>query len=226
MINTIALRADYVMHAYRFVSTDKYRTDITGLYLRSIGDGLLIVATDGHRLGAFLQTNEHITQPVPNRDLIISVEPSVLKACKAGKRDYNQRWLVFDYESLAPGIANSRVVMAADAVEACSVSQQSWLCLNGCVEIDSTFPDIVRFIGSVEIDAFEDKKLDYAYNPAYLESFGFTNHNGPVAIRMIKGRAERQATIILNNQYPEFFGMLMPFGFNGEIPEWVKHIKA
>lgn len=228
--NTFAIRADYMLNAARFVSSEQSRYYLRGIYLHAAGDGTRVVSTDGHRLGMFFQADTFTPRPS-----IIRLSKDGLAACKAKRTDGDfTRYVAVSFGSgdLKRPAAHTTVavILASSAEEATSIHDAmaptaQILAIDAGEEIDGTFPDYERVIPPLKNDGQQAKTCP-AFNPKYLADFALQHPDskGSGCISVM-GAGPGAPHIVRHADYPEFLGVLMPMRGPGHLierrPRWL-----
>lgn len=129
----ISVRPDLVACAAKFVSNEKSRVHLNGVYFEPAEDGgVIIVATDGHTMTVLHDPDGECSRPA-----IVKFQPTFLHSLKR--------------QTKARRKANEPIALVVEAVEDMEWLNQVFLCprpddpvdaeIFYCAEIDETFPD-------------------------------------------------------------------------------------
>lgn len=204
-----------------FQSTEETRYYLNGFHVEPHCEkGAMIVATDGHILGACHDENAILD---PKQERLWNLPKDILKACKPGGRDAWARWLILDgkgFENYKVGVA-----LAPDTPEALSAwdNQDPELVLaTGLVRpIDGTFPDWRRVVPQVEGPP-GNGTYDLALLKRFERAFS-TDRAKPV--KVITSDPFNPALILTNRD--DFFGVIMPMrAYDREgLPGWFTTVR-
>jgi DNA polymerase III sliding clamp (beta) subunit (PCNA family) len=208
IIRAIVPAADY-LYLCRFTSTEQTRHYLNGVNVETgTTAGALMVATDGHRLGALRLGNDqgYFNAEEPNAGFILSANKDLQRACK-GKKGENVVLICRDDKVDVVNLGRNVKAGGAELVG-----------YNGAVEcsfpasacyIDGTFPDWRRVFPQASSGTRElqqgGKTSHCGYNADYLADFAAAENNGV----SFDGNGSSAAIIV--NSDPRFVGLLMPF---------------
>lgn len=193
---------EYLFRLRRFVSKDAESFTLTGVLVQPhpMG-GVIMAATDGHRLGVFYDRTGRIDVA---RVIKLTGEP--LRTCKPKRRLGDPRVVLKPAEDgtiMAHVYAGERHVIAADPI------------------IDGEYPDVGRVVPLFD-GSFTPASA--AYNPTYLGEFEdcCVSRDSP-AIRIFTKSANDPA--LVKTDIPEFVGVIMPCRpkenqTTAELPDW------
>lgn len=202
MSNLINVNARLFRAAFNCVSSDKTRYYLHGVQIEAHPvAGVLLVATDGHRLVVIHDVSGSIEGP----SRIVKLDKTMLAACKAARNETHDRRLQIVGGQASVLVSDSPVASSYDAI------------------IDGEFPQWRRIAkpNLAEIGAG-------FYNPAYIKSFGdiadelLERKGAPVSIA---GNSLEPALVRFDN-VDYAYGVLMPVRGNVnvlEIPSAILH---
>lgn len=198
----IKIQAKYALAIQHFVSNEKSRTNINGFYVEPcVHGGVMIVATDGHKLAVFHDEAGHC-----DKAEIVELNTDTVKACKTPKKETINRYLIVSNQGLAT------IYTGNDA----PVAMQHGVFNN------ETFPDWRRVVPS-ETEPKNAKQF-IAFNFQYFDAFvkmakdiGATN-----AYMCISSQNANTTALITSDNIPEFIGILSPVTCSdaGKLPAW------
>ena len=199
MIRAILPASDYI-YLSRFTSADPTRYQLHGV---SIEAGPVMVATDGHRLGALrLEAKEGFHAGVP---FILSASNELIRACKVAKRE--QAWLICREDRVDVMTFDCNVNVEAAALQRYT-GAAAFSFPASAYYLDGTFPDWRRLFPRASAGSrgfLQNGKTDHVgYSADYLADFRSANAVGV----SFDGNGSDPA--IIANSDPRFIGLLMP----------------
>jgi hypothetical protein len=182
-----SIRSDYYRACAVFASTEEARYYLQGVYVEPHPvEGVIMVATDGHRLLAAHDPDGHCAAPA-----IVKVRGDALKAGKGKRTDgpYGRRFIAKSEDEIT-------VLSLADG-------ERNYEC---AWRIDGSFPDWRRVIPSKSND-----KSQPMFNPNYLADFAKVSAELLVEkpTIFIQPNGEKAAALITLT-HAHVFGLLMP----------------
>lgn len=204
----IKTSTEYIQIVSRFISREETRYYLCGIHFQPHPKGgLVIVATDGHRLGAIYDKDgifegDPVTIPF-GKDFLKSLEH---------RRATHYVWS----ENISRAKAHSEKIK-----EKFFAIDEPTLSMEYAKAIDGTFPDWQRVIPKKVV------KTDYFnFNPIYLADFKSTDSKFS-AVR-IYGGEKMEPHLVRIAGIPEFLGILMPMNihndkeFSNPMPDFVE----
>ncbi len=226
-MSKLIIRAAYADMISPFQSAEEARYTLNGFHVEPHKQGgVLMVATDGHTLGAFHES-EGVVEASRSDGDIWALSKEALKACKPKKRDDFARWLVI--LPTENGVYNLAVVFSPDAEQAeLTAKDGSRLDLilhQGMIQpIDGTFPNYERVVPT---EVFDGAKVPSAYNADYLAKFGRVSGydfdgNGISGKRICLYAKDTESPAVVFTGRNDFFGVIMPIRSetHSSLPEW------
>lgn len=205
-----SVNANLFRIAATFISKEETRYYLQGVQIeRHPVRGAILVATDGHRAFAAHDEEAILSTDFPECGVIVKLDATALKACKADRRETSDRRL----------IANS-----SDPSQPLTISNGAPVALALDWRIDGSFPDWRRIVPNPSFDPC----ASVAFNTAYLDTFGKAakelGHSAPIIA--VTGPADGPLLITFNDN--RAFGVLMPVRWTGETstPLWLHETPA
>lgn len=198
---TVTVAAKYIAMLAPFISNEATRYYLNGISFEPHADGVIMVATDGHRMGVILDKDGQCDAPV-----IYSIDKAILAACKKKSE------VCACFAAPDPGLC--RVIDAATG---------DTRAIGAAIAIDGTYPDWTRVIPR---DAEDYRAAPFAFNPKYLADFKAVAKYGGSEFGIVEIHVtdEKGPAVIRVAAVPEFFGLLMPMRFGDtsqRIPDWL-----
>ncbi len=125
----LSINAEYVRLAHGFASTEETRFYLMGVQVEPhpSGEGVLIIATDGHVAGIFYDR-----KGIADKNYLLALDKPTLSALKAQRSDGNR--------------GNRFVTIKDDRLVITNMAGLEYHIKPNAVEIDGTFPDWRRII--------------------------------------------------------------------------------
>ncbi len=231
-----ALPARYAVDVQPFISTEETRYYLNGFHVcrNAWGDGVHVVATDGHRMGVFNVAGGLISADLDDkphthrRGVTVRVEKPMLQQIKSYRTtatDIDPLWLCVDTDEVAwlVDVGDCKPELLSELLpDLCKPSADGFIAVQPKAVIDGTYPDWRRVLPAVP-----EKYTPTAYNPAYLAAFGsVSEHKGGNRCIQIAGDGTSPALVRVAGR-PDFIGVLMPMRFDGDLtpPDWLHEHK-
>ena len=205
--------------ASTFVSKEETRYYVGGVFFEFGTDGTLtLVATDGHRLGAFrmLEGKFAVEGDAPESFILPTATIAALCKIKCKKKEYV--WVCLDLDDwvayAAPFVFDKAETPAA------MIKKESELQIK-FAPIDGFFPDWRRIVPRAK--AFEPAAQRYeGFNAAYLAAFAALSDSGIVTLFMNNYVGSPSVLCGSESLFWSAFGVLMPCGTHTEdaLPKW------
>ncbi len=216
--------AKYVAMLAPFISREETRYYLNGIYIEPHHkQGVLMVATDGHRMGIV-----HDSEGKTNGPWICPISANVLKACRHQPR---RKTSVVEQAKSVHFLGNSAIVTNGRFTEDNPLDTTAGI-LSGVVvmerapAIDGTYPNWRKVLPKRRPTAAAGSPL--IYNPRLMADFthvvraaGFVN--GWQACVLFAGE-NGAPTVARFEAIPEFFGLLMPMRATKDVaamPAWI-----
>lgn len=204
----INIQAKYALAIRHFVSTEETRYYLNGFFVTpcETGDGVLIVATDGHRLGIFHDETGKCTEPA-----IVKLNKDMLRQLKTPAKEHGERRLN------VPGMGHAEI-FSFDNSEVGDV-----IAMQQNATIDATFPDWRRILPEIPESEVNPSA---GFNANFIG--GFTamakDLGHKQAVILMRGRLAADPHLVFVSQVPEFIGVLMPcfVDMGNAIPMWLQ----
>ncbi len=197
--------ASYYADAFEFMSDEQTRYYLCGLSIESTGH---LAATDGHILFAAHPASGDCAAIFPDSNIIAPRDKSLLKHCRAAKREVSGRYLVIDRPDPASFRATLRVVLAGDPAGATHADATVVFTLETNL-IDGTFPEWRKVLPAMPDEppaahpAFDARRL------AKLGTAARQGKNNVQAFRIIPG-ADEISPCWVDLGRPDAFAIIMP----------------
>lgn len=228
-MNKLIVNANTFKLTYGFVSNEETRFYLCGVSIEKHGAGVILVATDGHRLGAFHQEDGLLAwEGDDHAGTIVSLPQDGLKACTPAKRaTFMHNWLIVEHDQLN-GDAKAMIVNAdtpAEAEENRNVP--SYVAWQGYAHIiDGSFPDWRRFIPKAE---HANKPVFATFDSKLIAPFVAVSASASSAVIAKEAKApiaiageDPGSPLIVHTDRPDFLGVLMGVRGPGySYPEWL-----
>lgn len=205
-----SVNANLFRIAATFISKEETRYYLKGVQIeRHPVRGAVLVATDGHRAFAAHDEEAILTPEFPEHGVIVKLDTTALKACKADRRETSDRRLIANSSDTSQPLVISNGAPVALALD--------W-------RIDGSFPDWRRIVPNPSFDP----SASVAFNTAYLDTFGKAakelGHSAPVVA--VTGPNDGPLLVTFNDN--RAFGVIMPVRWNGETstPLWLHETPA
>lgn len=188
--------ARYVAALVPMISKEATRYYLNGVFVTPHLDGILLVATDGHRMGVIYDEGGQT-----NGDWICPVPPALRSGCKNKLADHIHFVGRSGYVTSEGFNASGGDVTEID---------EEHIAVAPAPPIDGTYPDLRRIIPQ------EVPKQRLSFNRRYLSEF-----DGPQV--ELRPQDERSPSVVLLSDMPEFLGLLMPVygGDHRPSPSWL-----
>lgn len=188
----------------RFISQEETRYYLNGILIEKHPvKGILIVATDGHRLAVWHETNCIVEDGEwPGESVIVKLTKRELQHLNIKTFAANHFATIDTAEKTVQVYASRN----ADAEK--SAEGKSPLLTMFDMLIDGTYPKWRGVIPPVE--KLEPAIVSLGFNAKYLGDFGYIDQSRGMFMRMFKGEVETGPTIILLDNIPQFLGVIMP----------------
>lgn len=183
---TARVNADILRLAFGFAAAKgEPRHYLHGVSIEPAKRGVYVAATEGHVLGVFHDPSGEAEAP-----LIVKPGPDVLKACKPGKADPEERVAVIEGGMLHVHCADR--TLAGESAEL----------------LDAQFPDWRRLLPAALPDT-QNKAA--AFQVRLLEKFKPVAQaaGDPPSLHLVAGDPESAAYVLIPGR-PDFFGVIMP----------------
>lgn len=226
-MNRIIVNALTAKLATGFVSTEETRYYLKGFCVQPCKDGATIVATDGHRMGVFHQTDAVVQWA---GTAIVALPKEALKACQPAKRDIMaHNWLVIESESQFGKAA--ALIVQADSIGAVQDARKepAYVAWQGYVDIvDGSFPDWRRVLPTPDTVT---KPVLATFNAKLLKPFIAVSLSSATDSRdknakacLTFGGEDPGSPVAVHSTRGDFFGVLMPVRGGGVYyPTWLKN---
>lgn len=228
MTKSTIVNARFAAKIYNFISKEETRYYLKGIHIAPHPHGgAVIVATDGHTLGAI-----HDLNGVCEESVIVSLDANTLKACRNKKGREPLLFVCADEKSPNKGVAavyNALRYVDGQGKKQDHVPASFWPApaecdvLQGGALINGTFPDWSRVIPQVSEEDAKPERV--AFNPAYMSKFAKVSDSRTPKIALIQPNSSSSAPMIVRvDGVPEFIGVLMPArdaGPTRDRPEWL-----
>lgn len=192
-----------------FQSTEESRYYLCGVHVElAANGGVTLVATDGHKLGAIIDSNGALTSWCATREnIIIPTSKELLRACKQGRHEDRVRRVEIYRDDQGMTFAEIRHYP----------SNQGTIGLIGAIFpialIDGTFPNWRNVFAHIDVDPDAGPGF-FTFDPALLKpfalglrraqlSFGVTDAKTAIIVRCSSGDDDGICG--------DFIGVLMPF---------------
>lgn len=205
-MSTVSVNARLFRVVHNFISTEETRHYLNGVHIeKHARGGLLMVATDGHRLMCVHDEKGSIE----GDSVIVKLDKAALAACKAGRGEPDDRRLKLEGNNVTVQNCHDLPVGAAFNVV-----------------IDGTFPAWRRVIPN--LDAIKPRPA--AFNGEYLADYGKASgelRNEKSSLISLWGDGDG-ANIVRFPNVNWAFGLLMPCRFDHErgLPDFLKDSEA
>lgn len=208
----LKVNANLFRLAYVCASSEETRYYLKGVYVEPVAEGVLLVATDGHRLVCIHDKTGYADKPA-----IVQLSKGALKACKSPKNGLGRILKVED---------NTATVVTFDLNE-----EGTPVAIHSNSIVDGTFPDWRRVIPTQEsLDTTENGKL-YGYNAKYIASFGDIGdglQNYGQSMLLFTQNNQGGPSLVRWAGIDNAFGVLMPMRVGEEanlVPDFYRHVE-
>jgi hypothetical protein len=202
----LRIQARLVAAVAQFKADCDVRYYLNGVYVEPIPGGALIIATNGHALGMWRDTDGHIDRPA-----ILRISPALQKACKTDS-------------SATLELVDGRLVIRTEYVSELYAQPREGTGPNDW-EIEGKFPSWAKVVP----DAFDGATSIDAINPLYMakvqKALSIAGHfsGGMVSMRQ---RATTEGVYVTCARNRNFFAVIMPLRDTpATYPKWLKEHK-
>lgn len=217
----VSVQAKYIAMLAPFVSTDVCRFYLNAIYIAPLDEGVVMVATDGHRMGIVRDKTGTADKP-----WICPVPRLIAAACmpKRNKGKDNAPQLCHFVGSVA--YVTNRVWEGANP----DIIGENHLAIAASSAIDGTYPQWQKVVPKeTELDRKGKELLPlipFNFNAAYLATYQTVAKAAGVdkAMVSIVVRDKASPALVFVSGIPEFIGIILPVRIDvpADLPEWLK----
>jgi DNA polymerase III sliding clamp (beta) subunit (PCNA family) len=193
--------ARYLRMLVPFTTGEETRYYLRGIHVEPAAQGIILVATDGHRLGAI-----HDPSGVTNKSHINPVSPAALDFLKKMEREESEPInAIFGNDRLYL-LTESRLMQVRTIADADRLARYSEF----LEPIDGTFPAWRGVFpqGEMQVPA------PMAFNTRYVGDFASIGRD----VHFYQHGTNADPVVVRCPEVPEFVGLLMPVRFNEPMP--------
>lgn len=209
-VGRIAIQATTIVRLARFICTEETRYYLGGWRIERNARGeILVVATDGHRLGVICDGDGRMAKET--RPVTLARNPAMLAACRASPAKHGwyalRGFVVVDVKS-----AVARLVFATDADEALAKAPDAPTVAHTqtAALVDGDYPD---WRGIVPLPK-QATIASHSFNPRYIGDYAAatapTDGIGSIQLLSMPGKGEPTLVRPTGGPHDDFLGVLMP----------------
>ena len=195
-VRNVRTQARYVAALAPMICKEWTRYYLQGIFVTPRLDGILLVATDGHRMGAIYDA-----EGTTNGDWICSVPAALASGCRKKAASH------IHFVGQAGYITSEDFSLGNDPTEI----DETHIAVAPAPPVDGTYPDFRRIFPK------EIPEQQMSFNRRYLSEFAGDQIE-------LRPQDERSPSVVLVSSMPEFVGLLMPVygGGRRSSPQWFK----